>query len=274
MVAACEAAREVPNDGARVLGMHLEGPFLNPVKKGAHDPGLMRPPTLSAARQMVGAGPRMVTLAPELPGAGAVIEELLGAGVLVSAGHSAATYEQAQRAIETGVRFATHLFNAMPPWGHREPALPGAVLTAQAVTAGLIADGIHVHPAGLEAAIRLKGPGAVALTTDMVSAAGAPPGRYRLGSREVISDGTRVCLTDGTLAGGAATMDGLVRLVAGLPGVELRHAVEMAALTPARALGEEQLGRIACGMPADLVLLDRELRVRMTLVDGEVVFRA
>jgi N-acetylglucosamine-6-phosphate deacetylase len=161
----------------------------------------------------------------------------------------------------------------MPAWAHREPGLPGAVLTRRSVIAGLIADGVHVHPAGLEAAIRLKGAAGIALTTDMVAAAGAPPGSYRLGTLEILSDGCRVRLANGTLAGGASTMDGLVRLVAGLPGVGCRRAVEMATLTPARALGERTLGRIAKGLPADLVLLDSELRVRLTLVQGEEVCR-
>ena len=273
MLRACDAAREVNACGARVLGVHMEGPYLNPAKKGAHDAALIERPTAAGARRMVAAGPRLVTLAPEMPGAADAITELANAGIVVSAGHSTATYDVARAGVRAGIRFATHLFNAMGTWGHREPGLAGAVLTDPGVTAGLISDGVHLHLAAVEAAIRLKGPGRVALTTDMVAAAGSPPGRYRLGDREVVSDGRRVSLVeDGTLAGGAGTMDGLVRITAGLPGVGLRRAVEMATLTPARVVGEDRMGRIEPGLPADLVLLDPELQVQLTLVRGEVAY--
>ncbi len=149
----------------------------------------------------------------------------------------------------------------------------GAVLTDPVVTAGLIADGVHVHPAGLEIAIRLRGPERIALTTDAIALAGAPAGCQVLNGREVRSDGRAARLRDGTLAGGIETMDRLVRLVAGLPGVGLRRAVEMATLSPARALGEVDLGRIATGLPADLALLGPDLQIELTLVGGEVVFR-
>jgi N-acetylglucosamine-6-phosphate deacetylase len=273
MLAACDAARSATGAGARVLGAHLEGPFLNPLKRGAHDASSMIGPSEEAVEKMAAARPRMVTLAPEIAGACHAVRALTGAGALVSAGHSTATFEEAHRGFDAGISFATHLFNAMPPWAHREPGLPGAVLTTRRVTAGLIADGVHVHRAGLEAAIRLKGASGIALTTDMVAAAGAPAGRYRLGSLDLISDGAKVQLGDGTLAGGASTMDGLVRVAAGLPGVGERQAIEMATLTPARVIGEPRLGRIATGLPADLVMLDAELRVRLTLVQGEEMCR-
>ncbi|HZV50684.1 MAG TPA: N-acetylglucosamine-6-phosphate deacetylase [Candidatus Dormibacteraeota bacterium] len=273
MIAACEAARRAPTRGARVLGVHLEGPFLNPARAGAHDPSLMLIPSRTAVRRVAAARPRLVTLAPELPGAGEAIRELTGHGALVAAGHSAASYEEGKAGIAAGVRFATHLFNAMTAWQHREPGLVGAVLTDPVVTAGLIADGVHVHPAGLEIAIRLRGPERIALTTDAIALAGAPAGCQVLNGREVRSDGRAARLRDGTLAGGIETMDRLVRLVAGLPGVGLRRAVEMATLSPARALGEVDLGRIATGLPADLALLGPDLQIELTLVGGEVVFR-
>jgi N-acetylglucosamine-6-phosphate deacetylase len=148
------------------------------------------------------------------------------------------------------------------------------VLTEPGVTAGLIADGVHVHPAMLQLAIGLKGPGRIALTTDSVAAAGSPPGRYRIGDREVISDGVTVRLADGvTLAGGASTLDQQVRIVCSLPGVGLRRAVQMASLSSAGAVGEEELGRIAPGGPADLVLLDPALEVSLTLRAGETVYQ-
>jgi N-acetylglucosamine-6-phosphate deacetylase len=277
MVAAAGEARRVAGargPGARVLGAHLEGPFLNQARAGAHDPALLLDPTLPLAGELAHARPRVVTLAPELPGAEAAIGELVSAGVVVSAGHSAATHEQARAGFAAGIRCATHLFNAMAPWHHREPGLAGAALNDPAVTACLIADGEHVHPAALELAVRRKGAAHTALTTDMIAAAGAEPGRYRIGDRDVSSDGVRATLADGTLAGAVRTMDQLVRTTAALPGVGLQQAVRMATATPAAVVGARRLGSIAPGQPADLVLLDAELGVRLTLVGGEVTYRA
>jgi N-acetylglucosamine-6-phosphate deacetylase len=261
--------------GARVLGAHVEGPFLNPTYRGAHDPACLLLPTASRVEELLTRPPRMVTLAPELPGAVEAIRELTDGGVLVSAGHSAASFAEAEQGFAAGARFGTHLFNAMAPLHHREPGLPGALLAEQRVAVGLIADGIHVHPAMLALAVRMAGPGRVALTSDSTAAAGAPPGRYMIAGRETISDGTSVRLADGTLAGSAVTMNRMVNLMAGLPGVTLRDAVEMATLTPARVLGiEEDAGVVRRGARADLVVLDHSLRVKLVLVGGNVAFRA
>jgi N-acetylglucosamine-6-phosphate deacetylase len=271
-VDACAAAAA---PGARVLGAHVEGPFLNPRYKGAHDPECLVEPTADRVERLLARPPKLMTLAPELPGATAAIRALTAAGVIVSAGHSAASFAEAQAGFEAGIRFGTHLFNAMAPLHHREPGLPGALLADERVTMGLIADGVHVHPSMLSLAIRIASPSRVALTTDQTAAAGSPPGRYLISGRETISDRTSVRLADGTLAGSAATMDHLVRLVAALPGVGLRHAVEMASLSPARVLGmQRELGALRHGALADLVVLDEALRVRLTLVGGQVVFRA
>jgi N-acetylglucosamine-6-phosphate deacetylase len=260
--------------GARVLGAHLEGPFLNPRFRGAHDAACLLLPESSQVARLLELPPRMMTLAPELPGALDAIRALSDTGVVVSAGHSAASLAEAQAGIDAGIRFGTHLFNAMVTWHHRNPGLPGALLSDDRVTMGLIADGIHVHPSMLTMAVKLAGPSRIALTTDAVAAAASSPGRYILAGREVVSDGTTVRLADGTLAGSAATMDHLVRLVAGLPAVSLRDAVEMASLTPARVLGiEERQGAIRRGALADLVVLDEALRVRLTVIGGQVVYR-
>ncbi|MCL2770117.1 MAG: amidohydrolase family protein, partial [Solirubrobacterales bacterium] len=173
-----------------------------------------------------------------------------------------------------GARMATHLFNAMSPLAHRAPGVPGAVLTTSAVTTGLIADGLHVAPTLLEIASRVKGPGGIALTSDVVAAAGAAPGRYRLGTQVVVSDGHRITLEDGvTLAGSLATTDVLVRTMAQLPGIGVPAAIAMATSTPARLLGETCWGTLRVGAAADLVVLDGELRVQATLVGGEVAYR-
>jgi len=274
-VAFIAACANVTPHGARVLGAHVEGPFLNPRFRGAHDPACLVLPKREFVARLMSRPPRMVTLAPELPGADQAIQALAAAGVLVSAGHSGATFAEAELGFVAGVRFGTHLFNAMAPLHHREPGLPGALLLEQRVTVGLIADGIHVHPAMLLLAVKTAGPGRVALTSDATAAAGSPPGRYMIAGRETISDGTSARLEDGTLAGSAVTMNRMVDLVAGLPGVTLRDAVEMATLTPARVLGiEKDAGGIHRGARADLVVLDHAKRVKLTLVGGQVAYRA
>ncbi len=266
-------AGEADGAGARVLGAHLEGPFLNPQRRGCHDASLMLEPSPENIRPLLANPCRLMTLAPELPGGLSAVRTLARAGVVVSAGHSNATYEQGRAAVDAGVRFGTHLFNAMSPLHHREPGLPGALLSADHAVTGLIADGVHVHEALLAITVARKGEQGVALTTDQVAAAGMPPGRYQLGGGEVISDGRTVRRAEGMLAGSVAAMPELVRVVSGLAGSSLRAALAMASLTPARALGLP-LGRIAPGAAADLVVMGRDLRVRATLVGGRIAFKA
>lgn len=276
LAAPAEAARAAGAAGprARVLGVHQEGPFLSPARRGAHDPDLLRQPDAAGVDRVLAAGPRIVTLAPELPGALEAIARLAGAGILVSVGHSDASLEVARAGFWAGARMATHLFNAMSPLGHRAPGVPGAVLTTGWVTAGLIADGLHVAPALLEMAARLKGASGLTLTSDAVAAAGSPPGRYRLGTQVVVSDGRRIVLEDGvTLAGSMATLDVLVRTMAQLPGAGLPAAIAMATSTPARLLGESGWGTLRVGAAADLVVLDGDLQVQATLVAGEIAYR-
>jgi N-acetylglucosamine-6-phosphate deacetylase len=265
-VEACDA---VESAGARVLGAHVEGPFLNPSHRGAHDPRCLALPEPEIVRALLERPPTLVTLAPELPGALDAIRELTAAGVRVSAGHSAATLDEANAGFDAGIRFGTHLFNAMSPMHHRAPGLPGALLTDDRVTVGLIADGVHVDQYMLSLAVKVAGPARIALTTDQTAAAGSPPGRYLIAGRETFSDGTSVRLADRTLAGSVATMDHMVRVIEALPGVGLRKAIEMASATPARFLGLD--GGVRAGAAADLVVLTPDLRVRLTLIGGRVV---
>lgn len=265
------AAAESP--GARVLGAHIEGPFLNPSFRGAHLRSHLAEPTPEKVDVLIGARPRLVTLAPELPGGLDAVERMHRAGIVVAAGHTGADYEQGRKAIAAGVRFATHVYNAMPPVHHRRPGIALALLLDPDVTAGLIADGEHVHPAMCEQLMRVKGPTRIALTTDQTSAAGAPPGPYELSGRRVVSDGRVVRLEDGTLAGSAAEMPDLIRLVSRLPGMSLSRAITLASTVPARVLGERRLGRISAGACADLVVLDADQRVRLTMIRGAVMFR-
>jgi N-acetylglucosamine-6-phosphate deacetylase len=270
-VAAVGAAAEA--EGARVLGAHVEGPFLNPSFRGAHVRSALAEPTPENVDVIEAARPRLVTLAPELPGALAAIERLHRAGILVSAGHTGADYEQGRKAIAAGVRFATHVYNAMPPVHHRRPGIALALILDPSVTVGLIADGEHVHHAMCEQLLRIKGAARVALTTDQTSAAGAPAGDYSLAGRKVTSDGRVVRLTDGTLAGSAASMPDLLRLSSHLRGMTLSRAISLASTVPARVLGEARLGRLSVGACADIVVVDADATVRMTMVGGAIRYR-
>ncbi len=256
--------------------MHIEGPFLNLAKKGAHNPNYLRLPDLDAVRDWSpDTGVRLATLAPELPGALPMVEALSSRGVLVSAGHSTATYEQAVAGFDAGIRYGTHLFNAMPSLLHRDPGLPGALLTDERVTVGLIADGIHTHPAIVKLVWQVLGPRRLNLVTDAMAALGMPPGKHLLGDYVVTVDGETCRLADGTLAGSILSMDQALRNLLAFTGCTLEEALQTITTTPARAIGlERERGQVAPGFVADLVLLSPDLHVRGTIVDGELVYSA
>ncbi len=262
--------------GATPLGLHIEGPFLNPAKKGAHNPSYLRAPSLEAVQDWSPqTGVRLATLAPELPGALEVIEALSSRGVLVSAGHSMATYDQAIAGFDAGVRYGTHLFNAMPSLLHRDPGLPGALLTDERATVGLIADGIHTHPAIVKLVWQALGPRRLNLVTDAMAALGMPPGQHLLGDYVVTVDGETCRLADGTLAGSILSMDQALRNLLAFTGCTLEDGLQTITTTPARAIGlAHERGQIAPGYVADLVLLSPDLHVRGTIVAGELVYAA
>ena len=262
--------------GARPLGIHAEGPFLNPKKKGAHNPDYLRRPDLAAvADWSPKTGVRLVTLAPELPGALEVIAALSSRGVLVSEGHTMANYDQAVAGFDAGARFGTHLFNAMPALGHRDPGLPGALLTDDRVTVGFIADGVHTHPSVIKLVWRVLGSERLNLVTDAMAALGMPAGKHVLGDYEVIVDATSARLADGTLAGSILSLDQAVRNLVAVAGCTLAEALPTVTTTPARAIGlDGERGRIEPGHVADMVLLSRDLRVRTTITEGKVAYRA
>ena len=262
--------------GATPLGLHVEGPFLNPQKKGAHNPAYLQLPALEAvAGWSPQTGVRLVTLAPELPGALPVIEALATRGVLVSAGHSTATFEEATMAFDAGARYGTHLFNAMPTMHHREPGLPGALLTDPRPVVGFIADGVHTHPSVISLVWQALGPERLNLVTDAMAALGMGPGKHLLGDFEVTVDATSARLADGTLAGSILSLDQALRNLIRLTGCTLADALATVTTTPARSLGlDHERGRIAPGYVADLVLLSPELEVRGTVVRGELVYTA
>jgi N-acetylglucosamine-6-phosphate deacetylase len=263
------ALREVPadSDGARVLGAHLEGPFLSALRLGIHPAGARRNPEPDLLERLLDAGPvRLVTLAPELPGASVVIERLLRREVAVSAGHSDATAEQANEAFDLGVRSVTHLFNAMRPFHHRDPGIVGAALARPDVVVQMILDWVHVAPV-TAAMVWQSAQGRLALVTDAVAGAGLDDGEFRLGELDVeIRDGVARG-TSGALAGSTLTMIDAVRNLHSL-GVPLEDAVGAATDVPARVLRLPATGRIGMGLPADVVVLSDELEIERVLVEG------
>ncbi|HYG57326.1 MAG TPA: N-acetylglucosamine-6-phosphate deacetylase, partial [Symbiobacteriaceae bacterium] len=276
-IKAIRAARMAPRRGARVLGFHVEGPFINGKMKGAQDARYIRPATLAEIdRIMAEGGPGhkwRFTVAPEIPGMTEAIGHLAARGAVISAGHTECTYTQLQEAAAAGVSHVTHLYNAMRGLHHREPGTVGGALTLPGMTVELIADGVHVHPASMAVAVRARGEQGVLLVTDAMRASGFPEGEYLLGElRAVVKDGA-VRLADGTLAGSVLTMSGAVRNMVRLAGVSLPAAVAMASLNPSRKHGlDGRKGAIAPGMDADMVLLDKDLQAYTTIVEGEVVF--
>lgn len=246
--------------GAEPLGLHLEGPMLNPLRRGAHDERHLRQP----AADVVGgwtrrAGVAMVTLAPELPGALDAILALRRGGVTVAAGHTDATDAEMLAAVDAGVTAVTHLFNAMRPLGHRDVGVAGVALTETSLTVGMIVDGVHVHPRVVSIARTALGPARLALVTDSVAAAGTAFG------------GGAVRNGEGRLAGSLLGMDRAVRNLAAFTGCSIAEAVVSATATPARLLGEP-LGRLECGGRADVVVLTPGGEVVATFAAGECVY--
>lgn len=262
--------------GARVLGMHLEGPFISRNRPGAHNKAWMRDPDPATVEALLGAGAgllRMVTLAPELDGAMAAIGQLTEAGVLVSIGHSDATAEQVSAAAQRGARMVTHLFNAQRPMHHREPGVVGQALCDTRLVSSLIADTYHVARQ-VTALAFTAAPGRICLITDAAACAGMPPGRYVLGGQPIVlgeGDGVPPVRADGTLAGSALRMDvAIANMVHS--GVGLAAAAAAATAIPADLIGRPDLGRIAVGAAADLAWLGEDLHTLATWVAGRQVY--
>lgn len=253
--------------GAHPIGVHLEGPMISAVRRGTHLQSALIPPTETYLEEVLMAGtPRMVTLAPELPGAEAVISALTRKGTIVAAGHSDATATEARGAFGWGVTHVTHLFNAMSGLAHRQPGLVAAVLDDRLVTAGLICDGLHVAPELVRLAWRVLGPDRLALVTDAMAASGVGDGSFQVGSVPVKVEGMEVRNPEGRLAGSAATMDHVFRTMIDLTGCSLADAVAMSSTTPARILRYRPNAH-------DLVLVDDDLHVLATSVAGRVAYR-
>jgi N-acetylglucosamine-6-phosphate deacetylase len=261
--------------GATPLGLHFEGPMLAPSRRGAHDERYLQTPSADViAGWSRDAGVRLVTLAPELPRAGEVIRELVANGVVVSAGHSDASFEQAVEAFAIGVTSGTHLFNAMSGFHHREPGLSGALLLETAPPSGLIVDGAHVYPGAVAAAWAARGADGLVLVTDAVAATGVQGGTtgLTLGGHSLSTDGSVIRDDAGSLAGSALTLDLAVRNLVAFTGAEPSAALVAASATPARVIREPNRGEIRVGAAADLVILDDALEVVATIVGGRIAF--
>jgi len=274
-----EARQRPAPHSARVLGAHLESNFINREYRGAQPEALLRLPSAPDSGEIIDdillAGPDVgiVTLAPELDGAFDLIHRLVQNGTRVSLGHSGASFERAEAAIDAGATHATHLYNRMPPLNHRDPGLAGAVLTRKEVAAEIICDGVHVHSPMIQLAIAAKGLDRTMAITDGTAASGLPDGSFAsLGRRRICVRSNAAYLDDGTLAGSVATMDLVLWFLVNQTKLPLNEAVRICATTPAREMGLRDAGIICPSALADLVVLDRDLAVKQTYVAGHLAF--
>ena len=265
-----------PHSGARMMGIHLEGPFINPGKRGAHPAEHIRIPSTRIFGQLLEHSDhqiKCVTLAPEIEGSLELIQYACSKGVVVSMGHSNATLEEAGEAIRLGAGNATHIFNAMRAFNHRDPGILGAVLTTPHVWTELIADGVHVSPDAVRLCVQCKRSGRILLISDAVSATGMPDGQYRLADIDITLSGG-ICRTrEGQLAGSTLTQDQALRNMVHWSNLPLEEVLGMLTLNPARSMGLAGCkGSLSAGHDADMVLLTKDLFVHTTIVQGGVSY--
>ena len=259
-------------DGAAILGMHLEGPFISPKRLGAHPKLNLKPSGDAFERVLAMRALKLLTLAPELPGAIDAIRSLAQRGVVVSIGHTDATLEQTHAGIEAGARMFTHLYNAMRPLNHRDPGVIAAALAPSPALAALIPDGVHVHPEVMRLAVRARGPNGIVFTTDKIVFAGLTTSDTEtIGRGRARVEGGAARLADGTLAGAIISMLDGVRLVVERCGVSVGEAAMMAATNPARLIGANDRGRLESGARADLIVLSPELELKTVLIAGREI---
>jgi N-acetylglucosamine-6-phosphate deacetylase len=262
-------------NGARSIGIHMEGPFLSPLRGGAQDPSCLREADVASFLRFIELSEntiRRITLAPEMDASSKLVREALARGIQVSLGHSDATEEQARAAVDAGATQVTHTYNAMRPFHQREPGILGVALTDDRVYTEVIADGIHVHPTALKLLLRVKGVDRVPLVTDGCSAVGMPDGSYPLGGKRITVKNGECRDSEGHLAGSALTLDRAVRNLVDWLDVPLHEALITASATPARCMRIEDKGVISPGADADLVFLGNDLEVLQTMVAGRIVY--
>ena len=260
--------------GAEVLGVHLEGPFINLEKRGAHAAAHVARPDAGLLARLLDLGPvRMVTLAPELEGAAALMDLASNRGAVVCAGHSDVAFEPAYGALDGRAAGVTHLFNAMSAMHHREPGLPGAAFAHPRAVCGVISDGLHVHPEMVGLAFRMLGPDRICLVTDAIAAAGMEEGEYRLATRTVYVDGGVPRLGSGAIAGSVLAMREAFKNILAFTGCTLPEAARMASTVPARLIGEgRRKGRLATGYDADVTVLAPDLSVQAVWRGGGLAY--
>lgn len=260
------------DNGATILGVHMEGPYLNAAKCGAQDPAAIRRADPPEARAYLDTGiVRYMSLAPEFPENHWLIEECVRRGIAVALGHTEATYDQVKEAVRRGVRSVTHTFNAMTGLSHRQPGTVGAALTIPELSCELIADNIHIHPAVMKLLVNAKTPAGVTLITDAMRGAGLPDGDYQIDQRKVTVRDGAVRLPDGTLAGSTLTIDRALRNILSATGRPLDEIWPMTSWNAARLLGLDTKGSLEPGKDADMVLLDTEFKVAKTIVGGKTI---
>lgn len=262
--------------GAKIIGIHLEGPYFNLEKKGAQPGKYIRDADLDELQDFMKASNNfvvIVSLAPEIEKALEAIRFLSGRGITISLGHTNATYEEANRGIDAGATHATHIFNGMRPYHHREPGVIGAVLLDNRVTCEVIADLIHLHPRTIELTYKLKGPDRMILVSDSMGATGLNDGNYQLGGEKVIVKDSVARLENGSLAGSTLTLDKALRNIVNVVGIPFKDALRMITYNPTREISlERNIGSISIGKMADLVVLDESLKVKATFIEGKMVF--
>ena len=269
-------ALEACGEGAEPLGIHLEGPYINVAKRGAHPPAWLRVPDESETETLLALSKghlRLITIAPELPGAATMIRRLVEAGVTVSMGHTDATYEQAQEAIELGVTHVTHCFNAMRPLLHRAPGPLAALAGANQVRGELIADGVHVHPAAMHALVKMLGPERTVVITDALAGAGLDDATFEFAGQPAHVVHGAAHLEDGTITGSVLTMDQALRNILSMTGVTLSQAAGMLTFNPASSA--QVAGRKGClqaGYDADLTIFDQSMTLQATICRGKVAY--
>lgn len=271
-------ARAVPCPGAAILGMHLEGPYINPSRRGAQALAHIRLPAQAELARVIEASGdcvRLVTLAPELPGAHEMAAYLHQRGIIASMGHSDATYEEALAALDAGFSHVTHTFNAMRPFQHRDPGITGVALSEPRAVAELIADGLHVHPGAARVLIQARGPQGVVLVSDAIRGASLPYGCYRMGGQDVWTSENGARTASGNLAGSLLTLETALRNVLSWTAMPLHTALAMTSMNQAQEMGmAAQKGSLEVGKDADIVLCSAALEVVMTMVGGRIVHDA